>query len=268
MKKIAFCFLIYDIINQEEIWNLFFKNIDPNKYKIYIHYKFNKPLKYFENCKLNNCIETKYCDVTIVHAHNLLFRKAYEDGCDKILSLSQSCIPFKSFKYIYDFLIKDDFGHFNMSLQSSCFPRCNSLMKYYDKRIIQKSSNWFILNRKMCDFIINYDKGKINEEYKNIYCPEEHYFITTIFQNNLQHEIIATPNLANDATTFTNWSNMAYKYPSHKGLKNYSSITEHELLYLMNSKCLFGRKFNKECIQYLMNKKYITNLNHNLLGKG
>ena len=48
MKKIAFCFLIYDIINHEELWNIFFKNVDANKYTIYIHYKFNKPLKYFE----------------------------------------------------------------------------------------------------------------------------------------------------------------------------------------------------------------------------
>ena len=34
MKKIAFCFLIYDIINHEELWNIFFKNIDTNKYNI------------------------------------------------------------------------------------------------------------------------------------------------------------------------------------------------------------------------------------------
>ena len=25
MKKIAFCFLIYDIINHEELWNIFLK---------------------------------------------------------------------------------------------------------------------------------------------------------------------------------------------------------------------------------------------------
>jgi hypothetical protein len=257
MKKIAFCFLIYDIINNEELWNIFFQNVDTNKYKIYIHYKFNKPSKYFEKYKLPNCIETKYCDVTIVHAHNLLFKKAYEDGCDKIISLSQSCIPFKSFEYIYNFLIKDDFGHFNITPQSQCFPRCDSLIKYYGKNMIQKSSNWFILNRKICETIINYDKTKINNEYSDIYCPEEHYFITNIFSNNLQDEIITTPNLANDATTFVNWEGMDYKYPSNSGLKNYSYITEDEILYLMSSKCLFGRKFNRECITSFINIKYI-----------
>ena len=257
MKKIAFCFLIYDIINQEELWNLFFQNVDTNKYAIYIHYKFNKPLLFFEKYKLNKCIETKYCDVTIIHAHNLLFKKAYEDGCDKIISLSQSCIPFKSFDFIYNFLIKDDLGHFNITPQSQCFPRCESLIKYYDKDIIQKSSNWFILNRKIAEVIINYDKTKIDNAYSTIYCPEEHYFITTVFANKLQDEIITTLNLANGATTFTNWAGMDYKYPSNWRLKNYSFITAEELIYLMNSKCLFGRKFNRECINSLYNQKYI-----------
>ncbi len=38
-KKIAFCFLIYDKINQETLWYDWFKNVDKNKYNIYIHYK-------------------------------------------------------------------------------------------------------------------------------------------------------------------------------------------------------------------------------------
>ena len=53
MKKIAFCFLIYDTINHEDLWFLFFKNVNKDKYNIYIHYKDNKPLKYFEEYKLN-----------------------------------------------------------------------------------------------------------------------------------------------------------------------------------------------------------------------
>jgi hypothetical protein len=262
-KKIGFCFLIYDIINHEEIWNLFFKNIDTNKYKIYIHYKADIKLRYFEKYKLKNCIETKYCDVSIVHAHNLLFRKALEDGCDKIISLSQSCIPFKSFDYIYNFLTKDDFGHFNITPQIQCFPRCENLLKYYDINVIQKSSNWFILNRDLCKLVTNFDKLDINKKYGDIYRPEEHYFITTIFNENKQNNLIFTENLSNNATTFTNWQGMDYKYPSNNGLKNYNDISEEELLYLLNSKCLFGRKFNKECdldrikyIDFLTNKLY------------
>jgi hypothetical protein len=261
MKKIGFCFLIYDIINHEELWKLFFDNIDKNKYGIYIHYKFNKPLKYFENFKLDNCIDTKYCDVTIVHAHNLLFKKAYDDGCDKIISLSQACVPFKSFDYVYNFLTCDDFGHFNVAPQSQCFPRCNNLINHYTRKIINKSSNWFILNRKLCELVVNYDKEKINNEYTGIYCPEEHYFITLIFANNLQDEIIRTPNLADGATTFTNWRGMNYKYVSTGGLKNYSQISDEEILHLLNSKCLFGRKFNINCLSLKNNIDYRKVLN-------
>lgn len=262
MKKIAFCFLIYDIINQEEIWNFFFQNVDPNKYNIYIHYKFNKPLFFFEKYKLANCIETKYCDVTIVHAHNLLFKKALEDGCDKIISLSQSCIPFKSFDYIYNSLTNDDYGHFNIAPQRQCFPRCDILLNYYDHKNIQKSSNWFILNKKVGELVTNYDKEKINQEYSSIWCPEEHYFITLIYQNNLQNEIITTPNLANGATTFTNWEGMDYKYVVDSGLKNYTSIPEEEIEYLLNSNCFFGRKFNRECISFLINQLYIDSIKY------
>lgn len=257
MKKLAFCFLIYDVINHEELWNIFFKNVDPNKYSIYIHYKTNKPLKYFEKCKLNNCIETKYADVTLIHAHNLLFKRAFEDGCDKIISLSQSCIPFKSFNYVYDFLTKDDLGHFNVAPQTQCFPKCVSLLSYYNKSCIQKSYNWFILNRKICEIVLNCSKDEINLIYKDLYAPEEHYYITMVHKYNLQNEIIATLNLSNGATTFTNWVGMDYKYVTDRSLKNYSSITEEELLYLLNSKCLFGRKFNRECVGSLINKKYL-----------
>jgi hypothetical protein len=92
--------------------------------------------------------------------------------------------------------------------------------------------------------------------------PDEHCYITNIFYHNLQDEIITTLNLADGATTFTNWQGMDYKYPSDRGLKHYSSITEEELLYLLDGKCFFGRKFSRECIS-LINKKYIDFITKN-----
>ena len=50
---------------------------------------------------------------------------------------------------------------------------------------------------------------------------------------------------------------MNYKYSTNRGLKNYRYIEADELLYLLNSKSLFARKFNRECIVCLTNKKYI-----------
>ena len=256
-KKIALCFLIYDKINHEELWYNWLKNIDKNKYNIYIHYKENKPLKYFEKYKIKENIPTKYAHVSLIHAHNLLFKYALKDNNYKIISLSQSCIPVKSFDYIYNFLTNDNFGHFNQAPHSQNFPRCNELLKYVNKEHIQKSSNWFILNRKLTKSVLNNDKQYIDKIYENIVSPEEHYFITHIYQSNLQHNIKITNNLSY-ATTFTGWPDMSdYKlFDKSKLSKNqpneYDEICNEELEYLVNSESLFARKFNEKCnLQYL-----------------
>ena len=83
------------------------------------------------------------------------------------------------------------------------------------------------------------------------------FYYTFIKLLKLESEIITTEIVANHATTFTNWEGMDYKYPSTRGLKNYNMITEEELTYLLNSKCLFGRKFTRQSITSFINKKYI-----------
>jgi hypothetical protein len=264
MKKIAFCFLIYDVINHEELWNLFFKNIDKNLYEIYIHQKNEKRLKYFDEYKIKNKIETNYGDHTIINAFNLLFKNAYEnDECYKFCIITNACIPLKSFDYVYNFLTKDDNSYFNICPKEQCFPRCNKLLEYYDYDEIQKTGSYFIINRKLCNHYINYDINEINKRYSNIFAPEEHFFITEIYKNKLENEIITTPNIPDGATTFTHWCDMNYKYidVNNKGLKNYSYISDEELEYLVNSKSLFGRKFNIECaVSLYNNNNYICKL--------
>ena len=262
MKVLGLCFLIYDKINHEELWYNWLRNVDKKKYKIYIHYKNNMKLKYFEKYKLDNCIETKYADVTLIHAHNILFREAYKDGCSKIISLSQACIPLKSFDYIYTFLTKDNFSHFNIvPNQTGVFPRCNSAISYYNKDNIQKTSEWFILNKNITKTICFNSINQINDTWGDIMAPEEHFFITEVFKNNLTSEIITTPNLSSGATTFTNWCDMDYPYQNHSGLKNYDVITMDEICYLMKQPCLFGRKFNPDCKVIIKN---IQGLNVNI----
>jgi hypothetical protein len=157
MKKLAFCFLIYDVINHEELWRRFFDGVDPEKFTIYIHYKYQKPLKFFESYKLppNECIETKYENETIPLAYNVLLRKAFltDDDNYKFIMVSGSCVPLKSFDSIYDFLTKTHHGYFNICPQSQCFPNCNVLLEkgHVDYKHISKSHNWFILNRVLVE---------------------------------------------------------------------------------------------------------------------
>ena len=55
------------------------------------------------------------------------------------------------------------------------------------------------------------------------------------------------------ATTFVNWNvpGLIYKYKSSDKMKEhpkeYFEIKEEEIVHLLNSLCLFGRKFHKDC---------------------
>lgn len=260
-KKIALCFLIYDKIIHEDLWYQWLKNVDKNKYNIYIHYKENKPLKYFEKYKIKENIPTKYADVSLIHAHNLLFKNALKDNNYKIISLSQNCIPVKSFDYVYKFLTNDNFGHFSFFSNYQIFPRGNELLNYYNRENIKKSNNWFILNKTLAKSVINNSKNNIDKKYKNIISPEEYYFITHIYTNNLQNQLKTTYNSCY-GTTFAGWSEMTdykifdksklLKPPSSSWVNEYDEICNEELEYLVNSKCLFARKFTEKCdLQYL-----------------
>lgn len=262
IKKIAFCFIIYDIINHEELWNIFFKNVDTNKYNIYIHYKYNTLLKYFNKYKLDNCIKTKYADITLIKAQNLLLEIALKDNKNEhFIFLSNSCIPLKCFDYIYS-ILNEKYSYFNITLQIQCFPRCCNTLNYIDKKYIQKASQWCILNRKHTILMIEKNDYIKWFNYPKV-VPDEHCYITNIFYNNLENEILTVIEPIDGATTFVNWKGCDYKYSSRKGLKNYKSISEEELIYLLNSKCLFGRKFNKECQKFLNIEQYIKFITSN-----
>lgn len=249
MKKIAFCFLIYDEISQEELWNDFFSLAPKDSYSIYVHYKNNKPLKYFEDYKLKDCIDTSHAHVSLIHAYNRLFQEAFKDEDNvKVCIVSGTCIPLKSFEYVYDFLTKDDKAHFNICPKEQCTPyRCHNIFSYYPLQYIQKSSGWFILNRNLVEKICFIDKFWVDTVFGPVPAPEEFFYITSAYNLGLNEEIVETPNLAEGATTFTNWPDMNYKYIGVGHLKNYTSITVEELNYLRSSPCLFGRKFLKGC---------------------
>jgi len=241
-KKIAFCFLIYDTINNESLWNDFFNKVNRQKYQIHIHYKFNKSMKFFDKYKLDNTIETKYGDISLVHAQNLLIKEALKDkSITHIIFLSNSCIPVKSFDHVYNFLDINK-SYFNKSPDHQVFPKCDSIKKYVSETNIKKGAQWCILNRKHAEVIVN------NEQYldyfKDICAADENVYITTLYDQNLSNELILTNNISLNATTFINWSDMDYKYIDHEGLKTYNTISKEEMNLIKQSKSLFARKFN------------------------
>jgi len=122
--------------------------------------------------------------------------------------------------------------------------------------------------------------------YNYVYASDEHAYITNIFCNNVQDEIVESKTDL-EQTTFVNWNHKdRYKYKyidlyrnKHNTLLEYvlnfaytcinvlcwcfyvKSSTPHEYNYitrddittLLQSKCYFARKFNKDCNSILIN---------------
>lgn len=252
-KKIALCFLIYDKINHEQIWYDYLKNIDPNKYNIYIHYKTNKSLKYFEKYKLQNCIETCWGCLSVVLAQNLILKEALKDPLNQhFIWLSGACIPIKSFNYVYNYL---DTGksYYNLSPDSQIFPRANAALNYIEKKNIKKAHMPSVLNRKHSVLLVN-NEDNIKKWFKNIDNVDEHAYISLLYHYNLENELILTDNLEAGAIIFAQWGdNEMFKdsiilvKQSTDHPSEYKYICSEELEYLINSESLFARKFLPEC---------------------
>lgn len=256
-RKIAFCFLIYDVINHEKLWYDFFKNVDKNKYSIYIHYKLDTPLIYFNDYKLKKVVKTEWCGTSLVVAQNLLLKEAMKDKMNKnFVFISNSCIPVKPFSYVYKF-ISPKFSYFNFML-----------FNYTKKQKINfiKASQWCILNRKHTRQILKNKKiqkiiFKTFESKLSMFlttkingCPDEYTYITLLARVNKKifKEIKITNNLSFDATTFTNWKDSLNSLDFKKSIKtkspsNYYFICKKELNSLIKSKSLFARKFYSNC---------------------
>lgn len=174
--------------------------------------------------------------------------------------LSDSCIPFKKFNYIYNYL-QIDKSYFNIAPSNMIFPKYNNLLKYFKKNIIKKAGMPAIINRKHANLFINND-NIIREKFKNINVGDEIVYITLLHYYNLQHELILTNNVASNAIIFSQWTDMKnYRKFSNSIIKSETPITylyicPEEIDYFIKSKSLFGRKFDKNCkgLQYLQNK--------------
>ena len=249
-KKIAFCFLIYDEIVHEDIWNNFFKKVDKSRYKN------NKKLKYFEDNKLKNCIETGYGDIRITLAQNLMLKEGLKDINNQLfIFLSGNCIPFKSFEHIYKKL-DVRYSYFNVAPDSHCLPRLNYLIDKLETKYFKKASTNCTLNRSHAEEIIKNEKLLYDWFPLSLKGPgiDEHGHIMILNMLNKNRELKTTPDISySGAIQFVPWANMSdfRKYPNtvhDKAYYNYKVIDKDELNYLIKeSKCLFGRKFLKNC---------------------
>lgn len=193
-EKIAFCFLTYDNIVRYDIWNKFFKDVDEQKYTVFIHPKninINTEKYIFKiNIIKNRVITKSKSDITIVDATLRLLIEAHNsNNITHFIFLSQSCIPLYNFNILYNIITK-----FPLSVISSIsnnkterYIQLSSYIKnYFHMNNFVKQQPNMILIRSDVKLLIEHN---LTSYFKNIECPDEHYFIN-ILVNIFKKDII------------------------------------------------------------------------------
>ena len=245
-KKIAFCFLTIDNLNQSNVWDEFFKG-NEDRYSIYIHPKNpEKVNKSYKKYVIENLIETRWGDTSLVQATFNLFKTAYQDENNKICILvSDSCIPLYNFDYIYNKLINDyncsNVLSLKYSPESEMRKRYNALYKnnpnFLKFEEFKKCSQWCVINRETVKFII---ENNYLHYYKGMFASDEHYFINLFDKYNISYK---TFNVTFDNwTQLTNWKDPE-KTKKYKRLpKTYEEVNKNEIQEARDTQALFFRK--------------------------
>ena len=105
MKKIAFLFLVLDNPNFPKIWDNYFRG-HKDKYNIYIHPKYPLKTTWKKDRIISDLKNTGWG--YIVEAYMELLKEAFKDPDNyKFVTISESCLPIKSFEQFYNDSISD-----------------------------------------------------------------------------------------------------------------------------------------------------------------
>ena len=189
MKKIALLFLFGEKLNHENIWKKFIKN-NKNKYNIYGHAKNNNNKDPFmKQFIIPQFFYTSWGDISLVRVMIALLEEAIKNKDNyKFIFLSESCIPLKSFDYIYDYLTKNNKSYINYYkghleranniIDKQRHPKFKTPELNTIKNNYLKSPQWIILNREHTQIIIN--TKNYTRLFEKTSCPDEHYFATIL----------------------------------------------------------------------------------------
>ena len=261
--KIAFLFIIYDLIEKEDLWYNFFKDININKFSIYIHGKDNTLIKFkndfFKNYIIKENYPTEWACYSLVHLQNRLLELAITDvNNTKFILLSGTHIPLHKFDFIYNFLIKNDnsyisFEHYR-SQSADLINRFTTINNYknYNLNNWNYASQWSILNRNISKFILDNENEFSMIFSKSIY-PDEYAYINYLIENKKLNNII------NKRTTYTSLVQSVdcqkYRAIPHTFDNNEINV---RLINNIKSSYLFMRKIVNTCN---INEDWIFNNN-------
>nr|GMC64979.1 glycosyltransferase BC10-like [Ipomoea batatas] len=279
--KIAFLFLTPGALPFEKLWDQFFQGHE-GKFSVYVHASKDRPVhfsRYFYNREIRS-EKVVWGKISMVDAERRLLANALKDlDNQQFVLLSDSCIPLRSFDYVYNYLM-----YTNVSFVD-CFedPGPHGSGRYsehmlpeVEKKDFRKGAQWFTMKRQHAVIIMadNLYYNKFHDYCKpnmdgGRNCYSDEHYLPTFFS------MLDSTGIANWSVTHVDWSEGKWHPKSYTSrdvtyelMKNITSITEsvhvtsdsrkevqtRPCLWNGNQRpCyLFGRKFLPETLDNLM----------------
>ena len=246
MKKIAFCFLLYDKLNHGEIWENFLDQDNDDTHTVYAHIKktTSKTQNWLKKHKVKP-VSTDYCSVSLVYAWIRLLEKALKDKNNKyFVILSGECIPLFSYYKVYDKITKSKKSRINVEMGTES----------QEATGLYWADQWCVLNRKHAELLVKLKTTAIGRQFnKNIlaqigdFCPDEiipiNWFVKHYGKpssSKFNKEIRRIP------TTYTYWDGIHYS-PKKFNAPQMEKMKKK----ICKSGAVFGRKFNSKAAREL-----------------
>ncbi|XP_010433033.1 PREDICTED: uncharacterized protein LOC104717196 [Camelina sativa] len=211
-SKIAFMFLTPGTLPFERLWDRFFQGHE-GKFSVYIHASKERPVhysSYFVNREIRSD-EVVWGRISMVDAERRLLANALRDPSNQqFVLLSDSCIPLRSFEYMYNYLMYSNVSYvdcFDDPGQHGSGRHMNHMLPEIPKKYFRKGAQWFTMKRQhavatMADSLY-YSKfrdycGPGIENNKN--CIADEHYLPTFFH------MLDPTGISNWTVTKVDWS--------------------------------------------------------------
>lgn len=238
MKKVAFCFLLYDSVKHSKVWENFFDEDDRDSHSVYAHLKTVTPKtqNWVRDHKIRP-VKTDYCHVSLVYAWIRLLQEALKDPSNKYFTiLSGECIPLFSYKRSYSKLTRSKKSRINVDM----------LAESYIDTGLYYADQWCVLTRREAKLLVKLRTTAKGRAFTKCalkqgkgYCPDEVLPVNWFVANYGKPSSKRYRQYIRDLqTTYTYWDGKSYvpkKFNKTLMRKMRKKICE--------SGSVFGRKF-------------------------
>jgi hypothetical protein len=262
-QKLAFCFLLYDTIEHEELWENFLEG-HSNKYNLYSHPKMitEQTPDWIKRGKVRT-IQTGWCEESLVFAYLMMVKKGLEDRTNKYFCIvSGTCIPLYAFNKVYAKVFKYP--------QSRLYFIPKKRATVFEGETLNPHSQWMILNRKQAkDALRLMDKRDTKAQsflkvmrmkYKTherqgtwySYCMDELYlgeWFVHLYGSPKSARFLKE--IKPSQPTYAEFENWDDNHPITFKRRDLSKNRDRKLKQIKSRGSIFARKFTADAVKYI-----------------